>query len=119
MSAPGAAFVVDDDAAMRNALTGFLEIIGLPVRSFDSAQGFLGAYDPEWTGHLFVDLQMTGMNGLELLEELVRRGTHLRLVLITGHGGLESEQLALKTGAFAVLRKPFSTKTLEDALRGS
>src|ERR1700722_1805187 len=111
-----AAFVVDDDSAIRRSMQGLLELMGRNVRLFDSAEAFLQAYDSAWSGHLFVDLQMPGLNGLELLEDLPRRKTRLRMVLITGHGSHESEQQALKTGACAVLNKPFSAEHLEDVL---
>jgi FixJ family two-component response regulator len=117
MSLPNVAFVVDDDPAMRDAMQGYLRLMGIPVGLFESAEEFLNAYQPDWTGVLFVDLRMPGMSGVELLEELARRQTRLQIVLITGHGSKESDERALELGARAILNKPFSIKQLEDALR--
>jgi PAS domain S-box-containing protein len=117
MSQSFAAYIVDDDAAFRDALEGCLQTIGVGVRSFDSAKAFLDAYDADWSGHLFVDLNMAGMNGLEMLEELGRRGTRLQTILITGRGSNDSVPLAQRAGVCAVLYKPFSAKTLEEVLR--
>ncbi len=116
MSVSSAAFIVDDDEAFRDALKGFLRTIGLGVRSFDCAKAFLDAYDDDWSGHLFVDLNMAGMTGLEMLEELGRRGTRLQTILITGRGSNDNEPIARRAGVSAILHKPFSIKTLEELL---
>jgi FixJ family two-component response regulator len=117
MRLPEAAFVVDDDAAIRDAMHGFLRLLGVPVRLFRSASEFLAAYEPDWSGHLFVDFQMAGLNGMDLLDELARRQTSLRIILITGHGSKEREEKALSKGAFAMLYKPFSINSLEALLQ--
>jgi FixJ family two-component response regulator len=111
-----AAYVVDDDAAMRRAMKGLLEVIGFAARSFESAEAFLEAYDPDWSGPLFVDLQLTGMNGLDLIEELDRRETRLRAILMTGHGNADTQVKRRQRGELVVLNKPFSMERLEAVL---
>ncbi len=111
------AWIVDDDAHVRAALAGFLQVIGLPTRVFDSCEAFLDAYKADQSGMLFVDLHLTGMSGLELIEELQRRSSLMKMVLMTGACSAECTTRARNGGAVAVLQKPFSIKSLQPVLQ--
>ena len=99
-------FIVDDDAAVRQSLALLIRSMGMPVETFESAQVFLGACDPERPGCLVLDIRMPGISGLELQEELQRRGVTLPIIFITGHGDIPMSVRAMKAGAVDFLPKP-------------
>lgn len=110
------AFVIDDDAAMRESLEALLRLLDFNVRTFASARQFLEACSPDWTGSLLVDQRMPDMNGLELLTELRHRGICLRAILMTGHGDEAVHRAALDAGAIGVLEKPFRMEPLMELM---
>lgn len=110
------AFVIDDDAAIREALEGLLRFLKFDVRTFASATQFLEACAPDWTGVLLVDQRMPEMDGLELLAELRRRESHLRAILMTGHGDEAVQRAALEAGAVGILEKPFRMEPLMELM---
>lgn len=109
-------FLVDDDAAVRDALSLLLSLKGLRAQVFASAEDFLETYDPTQRGCLLTDLRMPGLSGLELNQELQRRGITLPVVLLTAHGDVATARAALKTGAFDFLEKPVNDELLMDVL---
>ena len=78
--------VVDDDEALRDSMTWMLEGNNYKVATYDSADAFLRVISPVMVGCVVLDVRMPGMSGLELFEELGRRGCSLPVVFITGHG---------------------------------
>jgi RNA polymerase sigma factor (sigma-70 family) len=104
--------VVDDDEAMRDSLRWLLESAGYRVCSYASAERFLAAYKPSASTCLVLDVRMPGLTGLELQQELNRRGTPLPTIFITGHGDVPMAVDALKNGAFHFLEKPFKGERL-------
>lgn len=113
-------FVVDDDAAVRDALSLMLSLHGLRSSVFSSAEDFLAVYDPLWRGCLLTDLQMPGgMNGLELQLALREREIPLPVVVLTAHGDVATTRAALKNGAFDFLEKPFEEDMLIEVLRNA
>jgi FixJ family two-component response regulator len=110
--APSTIFIVDDDEAVRDSLRWLLEANGYRVRSFDRAEEFLNAYDPEQVGVLIADVRMPGMSGLELQEELIARKAPLPIVFITGHGDVPMAVSTMKKGAVDFLEKPFNETDL-------
>jgi len=110
--APSTIFIVDDDEAVRDSLRWLLEANGYRVRSFDRAEEFLNAYDPEQIGVLIADVRMPGMSGLELQEELLARQAPLPIVFITGHGDVPMAVSTMKKGAVDFLEKPFNETDL-------
>ncbi|MCD6732275.1 MAG: response regulator transcription factor [Burkholderiaceae bacterium] len=105
----GLVYVVDDDEAVRDSMRWLLEANGFQVSSFASAEEFLARLpDPEPVACLLLDVRMPGMSGLELHEELVRRGSALPLIFITGHGDVPMAVSRMKKGAHDFLEKPFS-----------
>ena len=109
-------FVVDDDAAVRDALGLLISLKGMRAALFASAADFLAVYEPAWRGCLLSDLKMPQMNGLELQRELQHRGVTLPVVLLTAHGDVATTRAALKNGAVDFLEKPVSDEILVDVL---
>ena len=110
----GTVYVVDDDEAVRDSLQWLLEGNDYRVRCFDSAESFLTRFDPREIACLIVDVRMPGMNGLELQDELLRRGCTMPLVFITGHGDVPMAVDTMKKGAIDFIEKPFSEVVLRD-----
>lgn len=109
--------VVDDDAAVREALALLLDTAGMHAIAHASAREFLASANLAGPGCAVVDVRMPGMSGLELQEELNRRGAGLPVVLITGHGEIRMAVAALKAGAVDFLEKPFDEDLLLAAVR--
>ena len=109
------AFVVDDEDAVRSSLGRLLRAIGIPSTGFASAEAFLAAYAGE-SGCLIVDIRMPGMTGIDLLEELQRRGTRLSTIVITGHTDEGSLRRLEALEVVGLLEKPFSLAQLKQML---
>ena len=109
------AFVVDDEEIVRGSLGRLLRAIGVPNTGFASAKAFLAGYSGA-PGCLIVDIRMPGMSGLDLLEELQRRGTMLPAIVITGHTDEGSLQRLSALRVVGLLEKPFSTAQLKEML---
>jgi RNA polymerase sigma factor (sigma-70 family) len=110
-------FLIDDDAAVRHALSVFLESSGYSVRSFHSAEAFLEETECSEKGVILLDQRMTGMSGLELQAELARRGIALPIIFITGHGDVQMSVKAIKAGAIDFLEKPLNNEDLLASIR--
>jgi FixJ family two-component response regulator len=111
-------FLVDDDAAVRHALSLSLEASGYGVRTFHSAEAFLEEKAegvPE--GIMLLDQRMTGMSGLELQAELTKRGIDIPIIFITGHGDVQMSIKAIKASAVDFLEKPFNDEDLLASIR--
>jgi two-component system, LuxR family, response regulator FixJ len=112
-------YIADDDESLRALLRALVQSIGLPCRIFNSANKFLEQYDPRQPGCLVLDLFMPGMSGLELQEELNRRGAMIPVIFITGHADVASAVAAVRHGAFNYLQKPFRNSELIENVRGA
>ena len=110
-------YVVDDDEAVRDSLSLLLKAVGLTGQTFSSAAEFLNDYDPEQHGCLVADIRMPGMSGLDLQDELNRRGAQLPLIFITGHGDVPMAVDAMKSGALDFIEKPFRDQDLLDRVQ--
>ncbi|HEY8553615.1 MAG TPA: response regulator [Burkholderiales bacterium] len=108
------AYIVDDDAAIRDALLWLLRSRAVPARAWDSAEAFLADYRPDMAGCLLLDVRMEGMSGLELLERLRAQGSRLPIIILTGHGDVPMAVAALKGGAHDFIEKPFDDNDLVD-----
>ena len=109
--------VVDDDAAVREALESFLRSVDLDVRTYASAQNFIDAELPDGPVCLVLDVRMPDKSGLELQSELIREGVDLPIIFITGHGDIPMSVSAMKAGAVEFLPKPFRNEDLLAAIR--
>ena len=105
-------FVVDDDAAVCDALGMLLRAAGMEVETFRSAASFLKALRPGQTGCLVLDIRMPGMSGLDLQDELHRRKISIPIVFLTGHGDVPMAVRALKKGAVDFIEKPHEAERL-------
>lgn len=108
--------VIDDDGAVLKALERLLRSVGLKPLTYSSGGDFLAETHSGPPDCLVVDIQMEKMNGLELQDVLLTTGRGLPIIFITGNGGRETEEIGLRRGAVACLRKPFSDEDLLDAL---
>jgi len=112
-------FVVDDDAAVRKALSRLLRSAGIGVATFASPTEFLAQYDPATPGCLVLDIAMPGFNGLQLQTALGEKGSILPIIFLTGHGDVSKSVQAMKHGAFDFLSKPVKDKDLLTAIRAA
>ena len=109
-------FVIDDDAAMREALQSLIRSVGLGVATFSSAREFLNAQRPDAPACLVLDVRLPGPSGLDLQRELAEAEIHLPIIFITGHGDIPMTVRAMKAGAVEFLTKPFRDQDLLDAI---
>lgn len=112
-------YFVDDDAAIRDAISLLLSLKGFLSQVFANAETFLETYRPEWRGVLLTDLRMPGLSGLELQRELNARGIALPVVLLTAHGDVTTTREAMKGGAYDFIEKPVDDAVLVDVLRNA
>lgn len=105
-------YVVEDDDALRDSLCWLIESAGYAVVAYSNAESFLAYIEPEGGDCLVLDVRMPGMSGLELQERLIRRGRHIPIIFITGHGDVPMAVSAIKRGAFDFIEKPFQERDL-------
>jgi two-component system, LuxR family, response regulator FixJ len=110
-------FIVDDDHATRDSLRLLLETEGFEAKEFAGGRPFLDGVRPVDGDCLILDLHMPGMSGLEVLEELRRRGDRLPVIIVSGHLDGTSRTRALVGGALAVIEKPHKADELLALLR--
>jgi two-component system response regulator FixJ len=110
-------FVVDDDPAIRFAMQALMESIGLKHEILASGDEFLENVSDQRPGCLVLDIRMPGLGGLELQEELIRRGNTLPIIFITGHGDVPMAVDAMQKGAVDFIQKPFRDQDLLDRVR--
>ena len=105
-------FAVDDDASVRKGLARLLRSAGYKSEIFESASDFLARPPYSSPSCVIVDVQMPGINGMDLQETLIQRRREEQLIFITGHGDVPMCAQAMKAGAVDFLRKPFRTNEL-------
>ena len=111
--------LVDDDESVRRSTTLLIESFGFHAAAFESAESFLKSGQLQETACLIVDVQMPGMNGLELQSHLATVGYKIPIIFITAYDNKEARKQALQAGAIAFLGKPFSDELLLRALRAA
>jgi FixJ family two-component response regulator len=116
ISSKAAVFVVDDDAAVREAVGSLLRSVGLGVLLFASAREFLASPKPDAPACLILDVRMPGLGGLECQRQLAEAGFLLPIIFMTGHGDIPMSVRAMKAGAVDFLTKPFRDQDLLDAV---
>ena len=102
---PGCVFIVDDDASFLRSLSRLLRAAGYTIQAFGSALEFLERDDPEMPGCVVADLQMAGLNGLELQEVLSRTANPMPVIFLTGQGDIPTTVRAMQQGAVDFLTK--------------
>jgi FixJ family two-component response regulator len=110
-------FVVDDDAAVRDAVRSLIASVGLQVETFGSTHEFLNAKRPEAPACLVLDVRLPDSSGLELQRDLATAGVHIPIIFISGHADVPMTVRAMKAGAVEFLTKPFRGQELLDAIQ--
>lgn len=109
-------YVVDDDAALRQALTFLLSSRNVSTSTFPSGEAFLEVFTPDLRGCVLTDIRMDGISGLELFSRLSDAGSRLPCIVLTGHGDVPMAVEALKKGVRDFIEKPFDANDLVDKL---
>ena len=118
MSKTGAlVYVVDDDPSAREGVAGLIRSAGLMARTFASAQEFLATPRPDVPSCLVLDVNLPGLSGLDLQQELAKSGDQIPIIFLTGHGDIPMTVRAVKAGAVDFLTKPFDDEDLLNAIR--
>ncbi len=111
--------IVDDDESVRRTTTLLIESFGFRAAAFESAETFLRSGHVHDTSCLIVDVQMPGMNGLQLQSHLAAAGCGIPIIFITAYENKDSRQRAMQAGAAAFLGKPFSDEQLLQIIRST
>ena len=109
-------FVVDDDAAVRDAIKDLLESAMIGVETFSSGREFLARKASEGPSCLVLDVRLPGTSGLDFQRELAAANIEIPIIFITGHGDIPMTVQAMKAGAIDFLTKPFREQELLDAI---
>jgi RNA polymerase sigma factor (sigma-70 family) len=117
MNNPPCVFIVDDDTAVRDVLGLVIETAGLAYQAFESAEHFLNAYKPCNRGCLLLDVNLPGLDGLELQSELSQKNIQLPIIFLTGNGTIPMTVRAMKAGAAEFLTKPVPSKVLIERIQ--
>jgi FixJ family two-component response regulator len=116
-TSPPLVVLIDDDAGERKALGRLLRAGGFTPATYASAEEFLAAPPQETPICLLLDIQLEGMSGLDLQEQLHSGGSTIPFIVITGSDDRRMRDRAEHSGCLAFLRKPFEGRLLLDALR--
>jgi FixJ family two-component response regulator len=109
-------YVLDDDEAMRLALSSLFRSTGLRVETFESSQAFLAFPKYDAPGCLVLDVRLRGESGLGFQDELAKSGLRMPIVFMTAHGDIAMTAKAMKAGAVDFLAKPFRDQDMLDAV---
>ena len=116
-------FIVDDDSDVRESLHELLDSVGLPSKSFGTAQEFLsnarGKNDDDGPSCLILDVRLPGISGLDLQHELKKAKVSIPIIFLTAHADVAMSVKAMKSGAVEFLTKPFRQQDLLDAVQRS
>ena len=108
--------VVDDDESVRLSLEGLIRSLGYAVRCFASGEEFLGSDAHRSSACIVCDIQMPGMNGLELHRQLKAKGVSTPIIFITAYADESVRMRAMNGGARCFLKKPFDAAALIDCI---
>ena len=111
MSEPRA-YLVDDDEAIRDALSWLLQSRGIPCTTYASAEDFLATWNSKLAGCVVLDMRMSGMSGLDCFDKLREQNSSLPVIFLTGHGDVPLAVSTLKKGAFDFFEKPLNDNEL-------
>jgi len=110
-------YVVDDDAGMLESTQWLLESVGLNVQAYSDGRKFLDALGDSRGGCVVLDVRMPGLGGLNVQEELQKRGIELPIIFVSGHADVPIVVRAFKSGAFDFIEKPFNEQLLLDSVQ--
>jgi len=111
--------VVEDDAALREALLDLLQSVGLQVKTYGTAMELLAAVLPNGPSCLVLDVRLPGLSGLDLQARVVAANVRIPIIFMTGHADVPMTVRAMKAGAFDFLAKPFREQEMLDAGAGA
>ena len=119
-TAPGGQiiYVIDDDVSVRRALARLLALSGWQVRAFETGESFLAEMNRLSPGAILLDMQLSGMSGIEALRQIRQAGLDWPTIAMSGSQEEGNEAQALRLGARRYLNKPFEIDTLFDAISG-
>lgn len=123
-TAPGSTFspliqLIDDDEAVRDALSLLISTVGLRVQPWADPQAFIQNFDRQAIGAIVLDVRMPGISGLTVLDKLVSQGADQQVIMLTGHGTVDMCRRAFKSGAAEFLEKPVNDEHLLEALQNA
>lgn len=116
MSEPRVVHIVDDEEAIRRSAGFLLRTAGFTVHAYESGLAFLKEAKRVDPGCVLLDIRMPDLDGLEVQRQMVEHGIALPVIVLTGHGDVQSAVTAMKAGAIDFLEKPFEKARLLDAL---
>jgi len=105
-------YVIDDDPAMRDALSLLLQTEDLETRTFDSAEAFLKNFTHTDCGCILLDVRMPGMSGLELQKLIIQKEINMPVTIMTGYADVPMAVEAMRNGAVDFIEKPFDNERL-------
>ena len=111
--------VVDDDASAREGIAALLRSAGLRTKTFASGEEFLAAPPPKTPSCLVLDVNLPGVSGLDVQQELAKAAVHVPIIFLTGNGDIPMTVRAVKAGAVNFLTKPFDDEELLNAIQQS
>jgi FixJ family two-component response regulator len=109
--------IIDDDETVREATADLVVALGYSARTYSSAEQFLKCGKIAETSCVVTDLQMPGLDGLELQQRLLANGHHMPIIFITAFPRDSARDEAMKSGAIAFLTKPFEELSLVNSLK--
>jgi FixJ family two-component response regulator len=104
--------IVDDDESMRCAIKSLVTSLGFGAHTFASAEKFLQSQHLDHTSCVITDLQMPGLNGVELQKSLLAQGRRIPIIFVTAFPEERLRARAMAAGALGFLSKPFESETL-------
>jgi FixJ family two-component response regulator len=109
--------IIDDDLAARSAVAALMRAKGFEARAYESAEDFLRAGAHETSHCIITDIQMPGLSGIELKQRLNASNCKIPVIMITARVEQRLHSLALESGAFCLLRKPFKANALLECVK--
>ncbi len=113
---PTTVFVIDDEEPSRESVCALVQSMNFSTKAFGSGEAFLQQYDGS-AGCVVTDYRMTGMNGLELQEQLTEQGHDIPVIIVTAYARTPVTVQAIQNGAVTLLDKPYSEDDLWNAIR--
>lgn len=112
----GSLYLVDDDATVRRSTEQWLKVSGFDVTGFSNAMEMLDVLTPDFAGVILTDVRMPGMDGLALMQEVLKRIPGMPVILLTAHGDVDMATQSMRDGAYDFLEKPFVPERLVETV---
>ncbi len=109
--------IVDDEPLIGSALVQLFELEGIPAFATSEPKSIIERIDINWPGVLISDVNMPELNGISLMQSLIKQDNDLPIILLTGFGDIAMAVNALKQGAYDFLEKPFNNEYMLDVVK--